>query len=88
MRFWAKIINRHRVERDTVIEDYGTSNRTKKVTDALQAACAEFDLPVPMWLDVNIRDFQRTAKVRFGPDSFGEPVNFQSFEFQVIEEDY
>lgn len=88
MRFWAKIINHRRVEHDTVIEDFSSSSRTQKVMDALQSACAEFDLAVPMWLDVNIRDFQRTSKVRFGPDSFGEPVDFQYLEFQVIDEDY
>lgn len=87
MRFWAKIVNHRKVVRDITFEDNREVSRTDKVFAALQTACAEFDLAVPMWLEVNIREFQRLAKVRFGPDSFGEPVDFQYLELQVLEED-
>ena len=46
-----------------------------------------FDLSVPLWLDVNIADFKRTAKTRFRQDSFVDHIDFDFLEFQVIEED-
>ena len=87
MRILAKIVESRRIVRETVIEDHTGSSRTEKVLKSLEAACFEFDLAVPMWLDANIREFQRSARVRFTQDSFVEPVDFQYLELQVLDED-
>jgi hypothetical protein len=47
----------------------------------------EFDLGKPIWLESNIREFQRHAKTRFHQDSFIEEIDFDYLEFHVIEED-
>ena len=73
---------------DTTISDHEKDTRTHKVVKALESACAEMDLPVPVWLDVNISDFKRNAKCRFYQDSFLESVGFDYLEMQVIEEDH
>ena len=86
-RIWFKEWKDNHMIRDTVIEMSGEENRTKKVFSSLEQACHEFDLPVPIWLDTNIRDFRRTAKTRFTKDSFTEEIPFESLEIQVIEED-
>ena len=87
-RMWVKEWKRNHILRDTVIELPGEDrSRTQKVLAALEAACTEFDLQPPIWLDVNIRDFQRVAKTRFTKDAFIEEIPFDFLEIQMIEED-
>lgn len=73
--------------RDTVIDDHTDETRTHKVFNALYEICLEFDLGKPIWLDSNIKEFQRTSKARFRQDSFIEEIEFDYLELQVIEED-
>lgn len=88
MRIWAKTFENNHMLRDMVItNDDPTMTRTKKVFAALDEVCMAFDLSVPLWLDVNIADFKRTAKTRFRQDSFVDHIDFDFLEFQVIEED-
>jgi len=88
MRIWAKIFFENHMLRDTVVENTDPQlSRTAKVFAALNEVCYRFDLSVPIWLDTNIREFQRHAKTRFRPESFVDSVDFDFLEFQVLEED-
>ena len=73
--------------KDVVIEDDTPDTRTHKIFHALEKACHELDLAVPIWLDKNIEDFKRTSKCRCRKESFIEEVHFDFLEIQVIEED-
>ena len=86
-RVWGKIFKDNHMLRDTVVCDDSDDTRTHKVMRALEEMCYTFDLGKPIWLESNIRDFQRHAKTRFHQDSFVEEVDFDYLEFQVIEED-
>lgn len=86
-RLWCKIFTDNHLIMDTVICDDSDLNRTKKVFNAIDAACLQFDLGRPIWLDSNVERFRRHSKVRFSSDNFIEPVNFDYLEIQVIEED-
>jgi len=86
-RIWGKLVKDNRLLQDAVIINENTETRTAKVLSALDALCLQFDLGIPIWLDVNIRDFQKHAKTRFTQDSFMEPIGFDFLEFEVIEED-
>jgi hypothetical protein len=44
------------------------------------------DLAVPIWLDPNIREFQKKSKTLFRSDSFVEPISFDYLKIEVIEE--
>jgi len=84
---WGKIFKNNSLIKDIVIEVYDTDmSRTQKVYDALNQICYEFDLAKPIWLDVNIKDFQRHSKCRFWQDSFIEAIDFDFLELHVIEE--
>ena len=87
MRIWAKIVRDNHLLRDYVVENTSDETRTTKVFGALRETCEEFDLAVPIWLDSNIREFQRNAKTRFRQDSFVEIIDFDFLELHVIEED-
>ena len=69
-------------------DDNGSDlNRTRKVYQALEEICYEFDLSKPLWLDHNKNDFIHHSKTRFNSDSFVEDIDFDFLEIQVIEED-
>ncbi len=86
-RIWGKLFLDNHLIKDTVICDDSSSTRTRKVFQALDEICCEFDLSKPIWLDSNIRDFQQHAKTRFHQDNFIDEIEFDYLEFQVIEED-
>jgi len=88
MRIWFRQFKDNHMLRDLTVSDHDQDTRTHKVVRALEKACGEMDLSVPIWLDLNVNDFKRNAKCRFGQDSFIEPVGFDYLEMQVIEEDY
>ena len=65
----------------------GDDTRTHKVFAAIEKISYEFDIPRPIWLDLNISDFKKYSKVKFKGDSFIEEVPFDFLEFSVLEED-
>lgn len=87
MRIWFKEFKDTHLVRDMVVEDYSLDNRTKKIFAAIDKMCYQFDLGKPIWLDSNISEFKRHARVKFRADNFIESVNFDYLEMQVIEED-
>lgn len=89
-RMWVKKWKENHLVDDITICDSAPSkekNRTKKVFDAVEEACYSMDLGKPIWLDVNIREFQRIDRTRFSKDSFIEEIDFDYLEIHVIEED-
>lgn len=86
-RMWGKIFQENRMLKDTVICVESDLNRTRKVYQALEEICYEFDLSKPLWLESNKNDFVCHSKTRFTKDSFVEDIDFDYLEIQVIEED-
>lgn len=86
-RVWGKLFKDNRMLKDLTICDDSQDTRTHKVLHALDEMCYAFDLSKPIWLDSNVREFQRHAKTRFRQDSFVDEIDFDFLEFQVIEED-
>ena len=60
-RLWVMEWKDGRLIRDTVVENADRDTRTHKVLHGLEEGCRRFDLPVPIWLDSSIRDFQSYA---------------------------
>lgn len=88
-KLWAKIFKDNRMLRDMVVENTSAElNRTKKVFEAIDDICYEFDLSKPIWLDHNIEEFKRIDKTRFTSDNFIDSINFDFLEIHVIEEDF
>ena len=87
MRIWGKLIKDSRMLWDMTVTDDGEDTRTHKIFHALEEICREKDLSVPVWLETNVRDFQKYKKTRFTQDSFvGEQIAFDFLEFQILEE--
>lgn len=87
-RMWGKIFRDNHLLADYVVIDPDPEEtRTHKVFHALEVLAHQFDLPVPIWLDSNIKDFKRHARTRFYQDSFMEAIDFDFLEIHMIEED-
>lgn len=86
-RLWARTFKDNHVIGDACISDDSSLTRTHKVFRALEEACRQLDLSVPIWLDPVVSDFKRHRKARFTQDSFLEEIDFDYLEIQVIEED-
>ena len=79
---WVKTIENHRIGRQTTV----ACNR-EDPREALLDACHELDLPEPVWLEKNQREWENFGMTRFLPDAFFEPVTFQRLEIEYIDPD-
>jgi hypothetical protein len=87
-RLWAKVFTNNKLINDTVIcNDDININRTRKIYQAIDEICYQFDLSKPIWLDSTVVDFKRHDKTRFTQDNFIDTIDFDYLEIHVIEED-
>ena len=81
-RLWAKIIKRHRIERQAT-----APCAWEGVEDALTELCREFDIPRPIWLNKHYREFEDFRRTQFLPEHFMEEVPFQRLEIEYLDDD-
>lgn len=87
-RLWGKLCKDNRLIKDITIKNSDESlNRTRKIFNAIDQICSEFNLGHPIWLESNIEEFKRYDKTRFFQDSFIDSIDFDYLEIHVIEED-
>lgn len=87
-RLWAKMFKNNHMLQDMEVQNASTElNRTRKIYQAIDEICIEFDLSHPIWLASTIRDFQNYDKCRFTKDNFPDEIDFDYVEIQVLEED-
>ena len=68
---WVKTIRNHRIDRQVTVPCGREDPR-----EALLQACHDLDLPEPVWLDKNQREWEEFGMTRFLPDAFFEEVPF------------
>ena len=66
---WVRTIRHHRTDRQATVPCTRADAHA-----ALQEACHELDLPEPIWLDKNEREWNEFGMTRFLPDAFFETV--------------
>ncbi|MDO4483309.1 MAG: hypothetical protein Q4C54_02390 [Clostridia bacterium] len=79
---WLRTIRHHRIEQQATVP---CDRRDPQ--DALEEACHQLDLPKPIWLDKNQREWEEFGQTRFAPDAFFESVPFQRMEIEFIDPD-
>lgn len=79
---WVKTIRHHRPDLQATVP-CGRDN----AHDALREACHTLDLPEPIWLDKNEREWAAFGMTRFLPDAFFETVSFERLEIEFIDPD-
>ena len=79
---WVKTIRHHRTDRQITAPCARGDAR-----EALRNACRELDLPEPLWLEKNEREWAEFGMTRFLPDAFFETVSFERLEIEYIDPD-
>ena len=79
---WVRTFRHHRADLQTTVP----CNRAE-AHEALLKACHELDLPEPLWLDKNEREWTEFGMTRFMPDTFFETVPFERLEIEYIDPD-
>ncbi len=77
-----KTMENHRIARQATVACGREDPR-----DALLEACHTLDLPEPVWLEKNQREWEEFGMTRFLPDAFFETVPFQRMEIEYIDPD-
>ena len=79
---WVKTIRKHHIDLQTTVPCGRDDPR-----EALREACHELDLPEPLWLDKNGREWETFGRTRFLQDAFFETVPFERLEIEYIDPD-
>lgn len=79
---WVRTIRHHRMDKQVV-----KPCQRDDPQDALSEACHALDLPKPIWLDKNQREWDEFGQTRFLPDAFFETVHFERLEIEYIDSD-
>ena len=87
LRLWVKMFQNNKIVKDCVTQNSNYKlSRTKMILSCLEKACHELDLASPIWLELNIKDFQLHSKTRFSADNFIEATDFDYLEVQILDE--
>ena len=86
MKINGKLIKGVRIakEANTEIVDEKLSY-TELLEQCLIKICGEMDIPVPLWLKKNTKEFVRYRKTSFSNEQFVEKISFDRFEIKVEE---
>ena len=87
MRIWAKVLQDHRIMRETVREF--ASARPSDMegwSSLLHELCQDLDLCRPVVLRKHVNDLARLSRVVFKPADFIDSVDFDEFEIEVLSE--
>jgi hypothetical protein len=85
-RLWGKIIKRnHTVDHKVFELNNATLSFEEKMEQALDSLCYHFDIQRPMWFEENSRHLSLTGKTQFKSRHFMEPIEFDYFEIELIE---
>ena len=79
---WMRTIRHHKIDRQATVPCTRLDPQ-----DALEVACRQLDLPLPIWLDKNQREWDEFGQTRFLPDAFFESVPFERLEIEYIDPD-
>ena len=80
-RLWVRLIKKHRINRQTTQECAFAEAR-----EALTEACRALDIPRPMWLPKNEREFDSFRLTSFSRDCFLEEVSFDRMEIEFLDD--
>ncbi|MDO5738079.1 MAG: hypothetical protein Q4P65_02360 [Eubacteriales bacterium] len=57
----------------------------QELETALRELCLKLDVPLPLWLDKNSKEFAKFRTTFFFPGQFTEEIPFERFQIQLLE---
>lgn len=84
MRLYGKLIKETKIIKETFVEQADENAPFRdQLEDCLIRLCRELDVPVPMWLSKNTKDFGKHHWTFFTKEHFVEKVKFDRFEIRI-----
>ena len=84
MKIYGKIIIGTRILKELAYENKVSEvSFNDKLEDCLINICKRLEIPVPLWINKNTKEFVRFRKTNFEADQFIETVKFDRFEIRV-----
>ena len=80
-RLWVRLMKKHRIDRQTTVECAFNGARA-----ALEEACRALDVPRPIWLPKNEREFSAFRMTAFTADHFVEEIDFERMEIEFLDD--
>ena len=77
------VANRMTEIKEVTTEDTDSSY-SKRLEKALVELCRQMDIPVPMWMKKNTREFAAFGQTIFFREQYTENVRFDRFQIRVI----
>jgi hypothetical protein len=68
-----------------VEREQGSQSFTKCLEQCLVALCRSLEIPIPLWLEKNTKEFARFHQTLFFDGQFTEPVKFDRFQIRWLE---
>ncbi|MDR2514256.1 MAG: hypothetical protein LBD02_03485 [Christensenellaceae bacterium] len=84
-RLWIVLRRKQKIWKQAVVE-VGKTEGCEAVREALTRACAELDIPRPIWLAKNESDMEAFGRSFFTQDHFIEAVEFDRLELEWLRE--
>ena len=78
------VANRMTEIKEVTTEDTDSSY-SKCLEKALIELCKQMDIPVPMWMKKNTREFAAFGQTIFFREQYTENVRFDRFQIRVVE---
>lgn len=69
-----------------VVYSNNTVRFSKELEEALILLCRELDVPVPLWLTKNTKEFAAFRQTVFFAEAYTEKVRFDRFQIRYLEE--
>jgi len=67
------------------VEDISEGPFSRQLEKALIKLCLEMDIPVPMWMNKNTREFARFRQTMFFREQYTEKVRFDRFQIKLTD---
>ena len=84
MKLIGKLIKETRTVNEAVIEkNDDNTNFRDLLEECFIKVCGELDIPVPLWLKKNSKEFGAYRKTFFLKEQFFEQVDFDRFELRI-----
>ncbi len=70
---------------DTIVEQTDLPGSfVKQLEKCLIKLCRELEIPIPLWLEKNTREFAKFHQTIFFEEQFTEHVNFNRFQIRLL----
>lgn len=80
-QLWVKVMKKQKIDRQITAECDNKSVRT-----ALDEVCKELDIPCPIWLGKQEREYENFRITSFSSDNFVESIDFSKLVIEYIED--